>query len=231
MSWEWNTANVLVVIGWAVTFVLGIVTAVVVQRLGKVRKRVSWTLIGESSLLSQHDLEGIQSGFGVPVGISIEGRPVDDLSILKVRLGNTGNAHINAICIHFSFGDQARVYVGRYVGDLGVYRDALKLEKTRNKASLSIGHMNKGQVLELEFLVSNYEPGGFSADMAEPEVELRQTENLAAELSVSKGALASFSMGLLGVRYEPAAVQTSLLVQEVKALRRAVERASNRSDA
>lgn len=231
MNLSWSAENTLVVAGWVVTFVLGLITAIVVQRLGKTRKRVSWSLVGESSLLSQHDLEGLKSGFGVPVGILIEGQPVDDLSILKVRIGNTGNDHINSIRLHFSFGDQAKVYVGRYVGDLGVYQDALKLEKTPNESSLSIDHMNKGQVLELEFLVSNYDPGEFSADMAEPEVELRKTENLTAELSISKGVFATLSMGMLGLRYEPAAVQTALLVEEVKALRRAIEKTIRNSEA
>ncbi len=68
----------------------------------------------------------------------------------------------------------AKVYVGRYVGDLGAYRKALTLVKGGNQATIEVGHINRGQSFDVEFLVNRYNKADAVVDLAAPGVHLRR---------------------------------------------------------
>lgn len=223
MVFTLNSAEWVAIIGWPVTFVLGVAATVLAQRLTKQRKRISWSLANESSLLSEESLREISEGFHVPLKIMINGKEETNLNTLRVKVANTGNIELQGVKLHFSFGEDAVAYVGRYIGDLGVYRQSLHLEKNRNVAALDIAHINAGQSFEVEFLVGGYRTGDFSLDMAAPGVTLKQTDQLSLEVGIWKATGNALSVGLLGIKYEPTAIQTSLLVNEVRQLRKAIE--------
>ena len=144
------------------------------------------------------------------------------------KVANTGNVELENIKLHFAFGENAKAHVGRYIGNLGVYRQSLHLEKNGNVATLDISHINNGQSFEVEFLVAGYKAGDFSVDMAAPGVTLKQTDQLSLEVGIGKAAGNAISLGLFGVKYEPTATQTSLLVNEVRKLRKVIERSVNK---
>ena len=205
------------IVGWPITFVLGISATLIAQKLGRSRKRISWTVANESDLLSREVLDDLSSGFEVPIQILVNNIPQAALSTVRVKLVNTGNSEVEDITLHFRFGDSASVHVGRYLGNLGSYRDALHLEKDGNSARLNVDHMNQKQAIEVEFLVGNYNPGDFVVDLAKTGVELRRTDIATIEAGASLGA--SIGLGIMGVRYDPVATQTALLVQEIRKLR------------
>jgi hypothetical protein len=228
MPFDLKTPEVITVIGWGVTFVLGVLATILAQRLTKQRKRISWSLVNESSLLSEESLQEISEGFHVPLKILVNGNEETNLSTLRVKVANTGNIEVENVQLHFSFGENAVAHVGRYLGNLGVYRQSLHLEKNRNVATLDIAHINNGQSFEVEFLVAGYRPGDFCVDMAAPGVTLKQTDQLSLEVGIGRATGHAVSVGLFGVKYEPTATQTSLLVSEVRELRKVLERAIKR---
>lgn len=207
----------LTIVGWLATFGLGIGATLIAQRVAASRKRIGWTLVNESNLLSEAALREIESGFGVPLQITIGGARVSDLSTIRIKLGNIGNVELKNLTLHFQFGKSAKVYVGRYIGDLGVYRKKLSLQKKDNVATIEIAHINKSQSFEVEFLVGHYRAGDLAVDMAEPGVQLKQVT--AVRLEVGLGRFRYFSLGMFGVRYDPTATQTAYLVDEVRNLR------------
>lgn len=228
MAFDLKTPELLTVIGWPVTFALGVAATILAQKFTKQRKRISWSLVNESSLLSEESLQELSEGFHVPLKVLVNGNEESNLSTLRVKVANTGNIELENIKLHFTFGDDAVAHVGRYLGDLGVYRQSLHLEKNRNVATLNIAHINNGQSFEVEFLVAGYRSGDFSVDMAAPGVTLKQTDQLSLEVGIGKAAGHALSVGLFGVKYEPTATQTSLLVNEVRQLRKVIEKSIKR---
>lgn len=220
MAFDLKSSDWITIIGWSVTFVLGILLTLLTQRLSKKKKRIIWSLVGESNLLSHATQEELETGFGVPVKVYMGENQVTDLSTVRIKVGNTGNIELQNITLNFKFGENAKVYVGRYIGDLGVYRKKLSLEKMDNIAFLEIAHINKGQSFEVEFLVGQYQVGDIFVDMAEPGVILKRATSVGLETGL--GRFAHFSLGFMGIKYDPTATQTSYLVNEVRNLRRAL---------
>ncbi|MFH2099415.1 MAG: hypothetical protein ABIJ95_07900, partial [Pseudomonadota bacterium] len=155
------------IFGWIATFILGIIATLISQRVLRKKKIIGWTIVNESNLLSAAILNNIQDGFGVPIKISIGESNETTLSTIRIKIGNIGNTAIGNFTVYFKFGDSAKVYVGRYIGDLGVYQSKLSLYKHDNEAIIKVRHINCGQFFEVEFLVGNYQSGGVVVDMAE----------------------------------------------------------------
>ena len=212
-----SSDNWITIVGWLVTFIFGVLATLIVQRLSKTRKIIAWSVFNESDLLSESIMQEISTGFQVPVSISVNGINEQSLSTMRIKIGNAGNIEIENIKIIFNFGENAQLYVGRYVGDLGAYRDALHLEKNDNNASLTIKHINSKQSIEVEFLVGHYNLGDITVDMAAPGIILKKVEN--ANFDIKAGILSSIGLGVMGIKYDPNATQTALLVEEIKKLR------------
>lgn len=97
-----------------------------------------------------------------------------------------------------------------------------------NAATLVIAHINSGQSFEVEFLVDQYQPGNIIVDMAEAGVELKKLTNVRLEQGLVR--LAHISLGAFGLRYDPPALQTANLVEEVKLIRESLNKYFNKSD-
>ncbi len=216
-----STSDIVQIVGWPVTFILGIAATLIAQRVGKKKKRISWSLVSESNFLSKEALEQINTEFLVPIKVLVGDVEQTDLSIVRVKVANTGNIEVEGFILNFAFGSNAKVHVGRYLGELGAYRQALHLEKTGNSANLNIQHINPKQSFEVEFLVGNYHSGDFNVDLSAPGVILQRTD--LATLESSKKILKSISYGAIGVKYDPNAAQTAFLVEELKKLRQVIE--------
>lgn len=212
---DWITVG-----GWFVTFVLGIIATLLTQWISKKKRTIGWSLMSESNLLSEAAVEEISHGFGVPVDITVKGRNVYDLSTIRVKVANIGNIELQEIVLHFHFGEFAEVYVGRYLTELGVYREALTLDKRANLATLTVQHINRGQSFEIEFLVGNYHAGDFTADMAKSGVTLREVSSLKLEKELRM--LQFFGLSITGIKLDRTAMQTALLVDEVRALGKSI---------
>ena len=225
---ELNATQWISIIGWPVTFILGIAATLITQKIIQTKKRISWTVASESDLFSRDVLDGLADEFRAPIKILVDDVPQVALSIIRVKLANTGNIEIEDLVLHFKFGSGSNLHVGRYIGDLGVYQEVLQLEKGFETASLAIKHINRRQVVEVEFLVSGYSTGEFRVDLAAPGVELRKTD--LATIEATANFTKSISMGFMGLKYDPVATHTAALVDEIKKLRQIAEETQRRND-
>ena len=205
-----STTNVVTIVGWIIAFAFGLLSAVIVQRRGKARKVISWNVVSESNILARDALQQLESGFGVPVRVIVDGHEETTLSTIRVLITSVSNVEVENLTLYFGFGPTASVYVGRYVGDLGAYRQKLRLIKSDNVAELAVAHINPGQSVEVEFLVGRYESGHFTVDLAEPGVTLRLARALILEtpeqrldrlrlVSLVFAALLAFLMGVFAL--------------------------------
>lgn len=140
----------LTIVGWVVSFALGLASALIVQRRGKVRRIVGWSVARESNLLSKAVLSDMAEGFQVPIELRVDGQPTAAVSTVTVAVANIGNATVSNATLYFRFGEGARVYVGRFLGRIGAYKNKLQLEKKKDTAVLSIEHINPSQSFEKE---------------------------------------------------------------------------------
>lgn len=213
-----ETADYIAIIGWPITFVLGLLSSLVVQRATKKKKIIAWALVGESNILS----EEVLTGFGVPIKVLVNNQEEANLSTIRVRIGNKGNIEITNAKIPFAFGHNAVVHVGQFISDIGTYSKKVRLSKQGNTAILEMDHINPGQSFDIEFLVGNYNIGDLIVDMAEPGVELRQTES--TRWDFPKGIGESFVLDIFGFRIDPTARNTGLIVEEMRNLRKVLEK-------
>ncbi len=158
------------VIGWFASFILGTISATLVQNYFKQRRIVSWSVVGESNIITDKAF----SSFNVPVKIFINNQEETSISIVKIRIVNSGNTEINQVTIQMNFGNNATVYGGEFSGKLGVYRNHLRLNQAGNIADIEIDYINPSQNFDVDFYVGKYIIGEVEADMAKPGVKLKQ---------------------------------------------------------
>ena len=121
-----QTSEWISIIGWPVTFVLGLTSAVLVGKMAGKKRVLAWTILGESDIFSKDVLDR----FGVPIEVTIDGKAEPNPSSIRVKLGNKGNTEIKKVSVIFSFGPDALVHVCRFVDDLGEYAKRVSLTWT-----------------------------------------------------------------------------------------------------
>jgi hypothetical protein len=82
MAFDLKTGELITIIGWPVTFALGVAATIIAQKFTKQRKRISWSLVNESALLSEETLQELTEGFHVPLKIIVKGNEETNLSEL-----------------------------------------------------------------------------------------------------------------------------------------------------
>lgn len=165
----------LTIAGWIVTFVLGIAATIVTQTMLRKRKMFDWVVSDETNLSPHID----PAKAPVPVKILVGGREEDSLHSVTVRLRNSGNVELENIAARISFGANARVVHWKFANDLGLWEGAVSTEITDAAALVRFKHINVGQDLTLNFLVSSYQAGNTVVDMSELGVQLRQIREVA----------------------------------------------------
>lgn len=158
------------VLGWFVSFILGTISATLVQNYFRQRKIISWAAIGESNIITDKAF----SSFSVPVKILINNQEETSISIVKIRIKNSGNTEIDQVTIQLNFGSNANLYGGNFSGKLGVYRNHLRLNQIGNTADIEIDYINPNQYLDVDFYVGKYIIGEVEADMAKSGVKLKE---------------------------------------------------------
>jgi hypothetical protein len=166
------------IIGWFASFILGTISATLVQNYFKQRKILSWSVIGESNIITDQAF----SSFNVPVKIFIDNQEESSISIVKIRIRNIGNAEIDKVNIQMNFGNNANIYGSEFSGKLGVYRNHLSLTQSVNLANIDIDYINPKQYFDIDFYVGKYVLGKVEADMAKPGVQLKKSLMLNEEL-------------------------------------------------
>jgi hypothetical protein len=105
MALELKNSDWVTIVGWGVTFILGIALTLITQHFKRKKKQIGWSLVSESNLLSHSTQEALEleTGFGVPVSVLVGNNQVSDLSTVRIKVGNTGNIELQNLTLHFRF--------------------------------------------------------------------------------------------------------------------------------
>ncbi len=218
-----STTNIIAIIGWGVTFVLGVIATLTTQRFLKEKKKLTWAITNENDFSpSQHLRPGATAP---PIKILVGGVEADAVHSVQVQIANSGNKEVEGVTAVLRFGDKAQILNLSLQGELGAWKQFVTLVHDKNEGLLEFKHINPKQKIIIDAMVMNYTAGGATVDASAPGVFVSQST--AIDVSRFGNALignvlrtASFSM--LGVRLDPQVTQTALLVEEVRNLRLAL---------
>lgn len=206
------------VIGWFVSFVTGILTGgFIVPRLVAKRKIIAWSVLSESDIIPKE----ISDRLGVPVTIQVGPDKPSSLSLVRVRIGNSGNDVVEDAGISVRFNDACDVLNVRPISKMGEYEHILKWtdkDNSRlNTRRLSAQFLNPGTSFDFEFLLSGYEPQSAVVDSAVKGVQLKRRDAL--RWDVDHSFLSGIGFGIAGISYSPATSAMHQVVEELRALR------------
>ncbi|ACC84355.1 hypothetical protein [Nostoc punctiforme] len=167
-----KTSDWITIAGWVVSFILGLIASLIIQNRAKKKQIIAWSVVGESNIITNESF----GGFTVPIKIFVNGIEENNLSTVRVRVGNKGNTEITNIRLIFKFGSKANLFSGELVQNLGAYADCLHINNQGNSATLDIDYINHSYFFDIDFLVGKYEIRDIHVDMAKAGVELIKTE-------------------------------------------------------
>jgi len=210
---EWLTLG-----GWIATFILGILSSVLMQKLVADKKIIGWSVLSENEVFS----EKISENFSLPVKIIVNNSESNSLSSLQLRVGNVGNVTIDKLKIIIKFNKGCNILYKRFINDLGAYHEHIASTMTENIFILNLEFINRAQVIDLDFLLGNYEMGSVFLDFSAPGVEKRKKESTRWDLP--EGILRGFALGLLGIRYDPSVIPLTEIATELKSINNKLKR-------
>lgn len=213
------------IIGWPVTFLLGIASGgIIVPRLIRKRQILTWAIMNEAELVPRE----LSQTLGIPVILQVgDARPAS-LSALTIRIGNSGNELIKDLSMAIVLNEGASILKVRFPKGQGEYASHVRWTTDKGRCRITADFINQDHYFELEVLSSDYDPGTADLDAAAPGVELRRT-NASRWDSVVSSALFSikgvkFSIPFTGIGYDPGSAAMSDVAEEIKALRKYLSR-------
>jgi len=214
-----DTKDLLTLVGWPVTLVLGILSGgVVIPRLTKKRKVLAWAIMSEADLVPRE----LSNVLGLPVVLQVGGEQQDSLSTVTIRLGNAGNEPMENISIVATFGKAARVLNVRPAADLGEYAKHVSWSVSGNRCQVDAKFVNAGFHFELDFVLSAYEPD--SADVDAPTLGVKVQRRDPTRWEIPRSWLHGFGLNLFGLQYRSADASMAEIASELGALRRLLSR-------
>lgn len=205
-------------VGWVVTFLLGIISAVIIQRMTRKKKVISWSLLSESELFS----ENIAEQTSLPIKVMVGDSENTSLSAVNLRIGNTGNEVISDLNIHTTFNEGATVLKHEIENPLGEYARHVSRSTKSNELKLNLKFINPKQIIDLEVLLGDYSPGSIVVDLAAPGVELRRQAT--GRWDISTSILKSIALSIAGIRYDPTVSPLTELAETMRAISKRLDR-------
>jgi hypothetical protein len=211
--------------GWqAIIGILGIVVAVVTYFLSRSRKRLVYSIITETSLLSVNDeVKG-------KIKINYENKDIQNLSLVILRIENRGNVHISSLDFEkpLSFSFSGSELLSAEV--TSVSPKSLKPVVTTDPSNLTFAPLllNKGDYIVVKLVFSTYTK---KVETDARIVGIKEVEKIEGErnafiapiwlmyillaLLVGTSAMLAFLFVLLLISKEPSGPLTGLIVNAV----------------
>lgn len=208
----------IVITGWFVTFILGVLSAVIVLRLTRKRKVVAWASLSENEIVPKQLSETLR----IPVVLLVGSEKPASLSTVQVRIGSGGNEPIERLEISISFNPGGLILNVRALDDLGEYGKHVAWIPDQNVCRLKLDFLNPGTILDMEFLVSDHESGSLDVDLAAPGVELIRRRAPTIWDAIVPISLKGIGLDLMGVRYDPSVESLNHIAAELKSIRRQI---------
>lgn len=188
--------------GWIVTFLLGLLSALLYRFFTKEKQSISWSILGEYEILPSKALD-IGS---VPLSILADGIEVKSLSSVRLRIGNTGTKQVDSIHIYFTFNKESTVLESKLVSDLREYGEFVNVDVDPNndhKVIVAIEYMKKAEEIEFDVILDSYNLGTVEASETIQHAEFNYVQPSRWDISKNSSLLKSLAMGIAGVRYDP----------------------------
>lgn len=220
-----QTSDWLQVLGWVVTFILGIFSAVVVQRIMRKRAIIAWTVLSENSIFSSDAVLDL----GVSVQVAFAGKLKKSLSVVNIRLGSRGNEVIENVAAAVKLNAGAEILRVRLLDDLGEFAQHVKWDIKANRAEIKLEFLNpEHKKIDVELLIGGYELGTAEVDLSAPGVILERRNPSAWDIQTS--AIRSLALSIAGIRFEPTVTPLEKIAEEMRLLRRHIrDRAATRT--
>lgn len=210
-----ETRDILTMVGWPVSCVLSILAGgYIIPKLTRKRKILSWATVSETALIPSD----LRQTVSVPITIEVGGVSPKSLSLVIVRVGNSGNEVIENVTAAITVNQQAKVLYIKPAEDLGEFQKHVQGAIEGGKTTLSFTFLNPRIAVDFELLLSDYEEGSLTVDSTGAGLELHRRE--ANKWDISTSILKSVGLSLAGVRYDPSAASMFEIAAELKALRR-----------
>jgi hypothetical protein len=198
-----------------VTFLLGIISGgYIIPRLTTKRKLLDWAILDESDLFPKE----LTAALGVPVRVLVGGGEQDSLSRVHVRLGGGGSEIIENTAAVVRFNKGCRILHARPIKELGEFSQHVRWSSEEHSCRFELDFLNPRQVLDLEFLLSGYEPAAVEVDASAAGLEVRRRESGRWEMPTS--FLQGIALNLMGIHYDPSVAQMRNIAEELRGLRR-----------
>jgi len=220
-----DTKEMLTIIGWPVTVLLGIVSGgIIVPRLTRKRQILTWAIMNESDLVPRE----LSKTLGIAVTLQVgDARPAS-LSALTIRIGNSGNEVIKDLTIVIVLNEGASILNVRFVSDAGEYASHVRWSIDKGTCRVAADFINQDHHFELELLSSDYDAGSADLDASAPGVELRRTNAKAWDAVVRRALFSTkgvkFSIPFTGIGYDSGSAAMSEVAEEIRALRKYLSR-------
>lgn len=208
-----TTSDWVTVIGWLATFLLGVLSTLLVARKLRDKKIISWGTVSEAELVPAE----LSDSLAVPVEIQVGGNPVASLSAVTLRIKQLGNVVVKDLEPVIRLNPGSHLVSARLASDLGEYGRYVSISEEAAGVRIRCEFINPGRRIDVELLVAGYEPGSAQVDLAAPGVTL---ERFDPSRPYAQGIARSMALGLMGVRYEPTVLPMLEIVEELRGIRR-----------
>jgi hypothetical protein len=168
-----NTTNWVTIVGWPVTFLLGMCATLISQRILREKKAITWAVFSEIDLSPSRYLKADKTP--VPLKMLVGGVEADVLHNVRLQIVNSGNKEIENVESHINFGPETKIMSFSLVGELGAWKQFVRVANDGKEAHIDFKHINPKQKLTVDALVVNYSPGNTTMDLSAPGVSLRQS--------------------------------------------------------
>jgi len=144
------------------------------------KQKICWALIDSSPIISQEVLDCNSRIFtGDPISAFSGKTQITNATLIKIKIANTGNAHIDSFCISFNFGNNSKIHNITSGSRIKDFEKSITFSALTNETKVSFNHLNTKQVVNFGFLVSNCDLEELSVDMAKGGVHFCQVSSSA----------------------------------------------------
>ena len=208
--------NWLTVVGWSVVFILGILAAVITERFKRKQKIIVWGVVNETAFVAAQ----ISKQLGVPVKLLVGTTAQDCLTTLTLRFENVGNEVLEALSAKIVFNPTCTLLKEPDRSEFGEFGQHISFRREEAATRVTFDFLNPQQKLKLDFVLSGYEPGACSVDMAAPGVRLIRRDGKSLQLPSLLDAFRGVGLNVLGVHYDPSVAALEEIAFELRAIRR-----------
>lgn len=214
-----ETRDILTMIGWLVSCILSILAGGwIIPRITKKKKILAWAVAAESELISRE----IHQQSSLPVSVEVGGSLRKSLSLVRIRLGNAGNEVLENIAPAIKYNPGASVLYIKPHRPLGEFQKCVEGKIEVDRVEISLKHLNPEFDCEFDILLSDYEAGSITVDLAAPGVTLLRRDVMRWEVAVSP--LKDIGLSIFGLKYDPQVSHTAEIASELRAIRKTLQK-------